>query len=366
VGTLGINDLKQWALPAGWDASRLLQLRLASGETYEMLISDIAAGLSIANGMLLSAPWIAGMVSLTDTPEVEYRVGASNGFEVHTEFGKPDARRGATTGHMLPLLPYDRMLGWTWDFLRKARRTQIDNDIAAAMTDLKDIWEKKILTRFFKSTYDAVGSSGKSVPFADGGTADATYIPPAVASRGGTFLYTHNHYLRLDGITQANLETAVAHLYEHGHDAPYELLVAYADIASWTNVTNVTGYVPRPDPVIQYGAQTAVANLAAEYLGAVNTDYGACRLWASGRVPTKYWSVYKSAGPQDMRNPLRVFPSPTYGLNCVLLSGDHIREFPLENALLFFEFGIGVGEDRTAAALVYNHTTGSYTDPTIS
>ena len=366
MGTLGPNDLKQWSLPAGWDASRLLQLQLQSGETYDMLVSDIAAGLAMKNAMLLSIPWVGGLISVTDTQQVEYRIGVSNGFDDHTEYAQPDARRGATTGHMLPLKPYDRKLGWTWDFLRKARRTQIDTDVAAALNDLQSIWEKKILTRHFKSTYDAVGSSGKSVPFADGGTADSTYVPPEAHDYGGTFLYTHTHYLRLNGISQANLETAVAHLYEHGHLAPYDLLIAYADLSSWTNVTNVTGYVPRPDPVIQYGTQTAVANVDVNYVGAVNTDYGACRMWTSGRVPTAYWSVYKSMGRLDARNPLRVYQSSTYGLNCVLLAGDHIREFPLENAIMFFEFGVGVGEDRTNAVLVYNNTTGSYTDPTIT
>jgi hypothetical protein len=362
---LGRNDLKQWALPAGWDASRLTQIALQSGETYEALIEDIATGLVLANQQLTQPAWVAGLMAVTETPEVEYRVGVSNGFEVHTEYARPDARRGRTTGHMLPLIPYDRMMGWTWDFLRKARRAQIDADIASGLGDLKDIWEQRLLTRLFRSTFEAV-ASGRSVPFADGGTADAAYVPPAVPERGGTFLYTHNHYLRLNGITQANLETAAAHLYEHGHDAPYDLLVSYADIGLWTNVANVTGYVMRPDPVIQLGTQTATANVGDGYIGAVNTDYGACRMWASGRVPTKYYALYKTFGRLDRRNPLWVYGSPTYQLQCVLLAGDHIREFPLENAILFFEFGVGVGEDRTAAVLVRNHTDGVYSDPTIS
>lgn len=365
MATLGPNDLKQYALPAGWDGGRLTQIRLESGETYDRLLTEIAAGLNMVNAGLLADPLTSGLVSVRSDPAVEYRIGVSNGFEPHTEYSTGDAKRGATTGHMLPLLPYDRKLGWTWDFLRKARRAQIDADISSAMDDLRNIWHQKVLTRLFKSTYDSVGS-GKSVPFADGGTADSSYVPVAVPDRGGTFASSHNHYLRLDGITQANVETAVAHLWEHGHDGPYELRVSSADISSWVNTTNVTGYIARPDPAIQYGANTALANVDASYIGVVNTNYGACRLVASGRIPTKYWSIYKSYGPGDQRNPLAVRESPTYGLGAVLLAGDHIRQFPLENAILFFEFGVGVGEDRTAGVAVYNHTSGSYTSPTIS
>ena len=366
MATLGPNDLKQWALPAGWDAARLKQIALQSGETYEQLIGDITQGLAMQNAALLNNPLVAGLISTTQEPTVEYACGVSNGFEDHTEYGTPDAKRGLTTGHMLPLLPYDRKLGWTWDFLRKARRAQIDNDIASAMTDLRDVWEKKVLTRLFKSTYDSVGSSGKSMPFADGGTADSTYVPPNRPDRAAAFAYTHNHFLRYDGVTQANIELAIAHLWEHGHDGPYDLLVAQADLGDWSNTSNVTGWVKRADAAIRYGTNVDLANVAGDYLGVVETKYGSARLRATGRVPTKYWSVYKSPGNLDQRNPLRVYESPTYGLGCILLAGDHIRQFPLEQAILFLEFGVGVGEDRTAAACVYNHDDNLYVIPTIS
>lgn len=366
MGTLGPNDLKQYALPSTWDAAELSKVRLQSGETYEQFINDVTAALALANAELLRDSLLGGLISTTTDMVLEYRSGVSNGFEVATEYGRPDAKRAATTGHMLPLTEYDRALGWTWMFLRKARRAQLDADIASAIADVKNLWAQKILNRLFDSDAETVGSSGSSVPFADGGSADSNYVPPPVPDRGGTFTSSHSHYLRLDGITQANLETAVKHLWEHGHNAPYELLVAQADIGSWTDTTSVTGYIPRPDPLLRYGSTQDLANVTEDYLGAVETDYGACRLRANGRIPTKYWAVYKSAGLLDQRNPLRVRYNPRMGIGAVLLAGDHIREYPLENAIMWFEFGVGVGEDRTAAVLVYNHTSGNYTDPTIS
>jgi len=366
MATLGWNDLKQYALPTNWDAATLSQIRLESGETYEAWINEVSQALALANAELLADPLISGLISNTTDAAVEYRTGTSNGFQEATEYGRPDPRRGATVGHMLPLTAYDRAMGWTWMFLRKARRVQLDADIADAIQDIKSIWRQKIIDRLFDSDAVTIGS-GKSVPFADGGTADSSYIPVPTPDRGGSFAYTHNHFAALDGVTQTNLETAVENLWEHGQDGPYDLLIAQADISSWTNTSNVTGYIPTPDPLIRYGNQTDLAAVnGPDWIGVVETDYGACRIRANARIPTKYWALYKSFGPLDQRNPLRIRYNSAMGLGALLLAGDHIREYPLENAIMWMEFGAEVGEDRTAAVLSYNDSGGSYTDPTIS
>ncbi|MFA4972552.1 MAG: hypothetical protein WC683_08045 [bacterium] len=363
MATVGYNDLKQYALPSYWDAAELRKWQLIDGTTYDQFVADIGRALAIQNGQILSDPLIASLVSTTTEMATEYQVGVSNGMQKHTEYARPEQRRGATTGHMLPLEAYDRGLGWTWDMLRKARRIQLDADIASAMADVRNQWEKDILTRLFKSTYTAVGSSGRSMPLADGGTADAAYIPIAVPARGGTFLYTHDHISNLNGITQANIETAVANLWEHGYDAPFDIVAAYADLSSWTNTTNVTGFVPKANGLIRYGNTADLAQVDETYVGVIETDYGPIRLRVTGRIPTTYWAIYKSYGANDQRNPL-VIRLSDYGVGAVLLKGDHIREYPLEEAILFSEFGVGVA--NRVGACAYINSAGGYTDPTIS
>lgn len=363
MATLGINDLKQYAIPSNWDASYLRNLQLEGGTNYEGLISEIAAALSVANSELLNDPLYGSLVSSTPEANIEYRTGVSNGFEAHSEYTGPDNKRATTGGHMLPMLPYDRGMGWTWDFLRKARPSQIEADIASALDDLKNIYQQKILTRLFKSTYDSVGS-GKSMPLADGGTADSTYIPVNVPSRASAFASSHNHISYLNGITQANIETVVANLWEHGFDAPYDMVIAEADLSSWANTSNVTGWVSKAAPEIQYGNTTALARVDESFVGAILTRKGAVRVRATARIPTAFYSVYKSFGVNDQRNPLVIRESPMYGLGAVLLAGDHIRQYPLENAVLFTEFGVGVKE-RIGAVAMKNHAS-AYADPTIS
>jgi hypothetical protein len=266
---------------------------------------------------------------------------------------------------MLPLDPFDRGLGWTWDFLQRARRPQIDADIASAMADVHSLYRKAVLTRIFKNTYTAVGTgAGRSQPFADGGTADATYVPIATPDRGGTFLYTHNHITFQNGFTQAFVEVAVRNLWEHGYDAPYDMVVSATDMASWTDTSNVTGWVPKASELIRYGMTADLASLGDEFVGAIDTAYGVVRVRATSRIPTLYWAVYKSFGALDQRNPLQVRYDPKFGVGAVLLPSDMgIREYPFENAILYARFGVGVA--NRVGAVAYK-VAGSYTIPTIT
>lgn len=369
--TLGVRDLKNIALPTAWDGNELSRLRLRDGATFEAVARDMDAALTIVNGSLNSG-YLGRLLSITTEPDVEYRSGGGNGFDDETEQTQPDRQFANTTGHMLPLRGYDRAMGWTAKFLKNARRAQLDADISALVEDAVDIYEKRVWTRFFKlaeetgKTY-GLGTSGVSVPFADGGVGTIPFIPPPRNDRKiNTFDATHNHFLVLNGIIQANLETAVAHLWEHGVDGPYELIVALADLGDWQNTTNVTGFKPKGDPIIQYGGLDDLALVEAEvYQGAVQTKYGACRLYANARIPTGYWAVTKTYGQEDQRNPLRIRYDEMTGWG-VKLVVNQVTLYPFAGAIGQFEFGAGVGADRVAAVLVENDSTGTYASPTIS
>jgi hypothetical protein len=368
--TTGLNSLVNVSLPSAWDATELRRLTLRDGTSYEALIRDINDALGLVNASLQNS-YLANFISLTTEPTVEYRNGVSNGFEDSTEFAQPDAKRAEVTGHMLPIADKDRKLGWTAKFLRDARRSQIDADIASLAADVTDLFEKMVLTRLFKMEEETgkrygLGSSGYSVPFADGGGGTIAFTPPPVPNRASAaFASSHDHFLRVSGITQANLLTAVAHLWEHGHDGPYDLLVSLADITSWTNTTNVTGYVPKGDPLIAYGQDTDLAKVAGEYVGAIKTEYGVVRLVALGRIPTTIWGVTKSYGKLDQRNPLRFRYDELVGFGAKLAVATPINLYPLAGAIAEFRGGVGVGEDRTAAVLVENDSSGDYATPTI-
>lgn len=367
--TTGTNDLKNVSLPTAWDADELARIQMRDGTTYDTLVADIDAALQLVNSDLTTG-YFANLVSITDEPFIEYRSGSGGGFEDATEYAQPDAQRAGTSGHMLPLQIKDRKLGWTYLYLLNAQRQKLDADIAGLAQDAHDVWEQAILNRLFKMEEETgkqyrLGTSGVSVPFADGGNGTIAFTPPPVPNRASSFDSTHDHFLRISGITQANLETAVKSVWEHGHDGPFELLVSLADLSSWTDTASVTGYVSRADPLVQYGQNTSLAQVHDIYVGGVTTDYGFCRLVPNGRIPTGYWGVTKSYGPLDPRNPLRVRFDEQFGFGVKLIT-NNVGQFPLEGAVGMFLLGVGVGEDRTAAVLVENDSAGDYASPTIA
>jgi hypothetical protein len=370
MATIGPNDLKSIALPAGIDQTVLRNFQLRSGQTYEAVVRDLDAMLQLARDSVMGGP-LFDMVYMSDRRDIEYRIGTNKMFERHTEYAQPDSQLADTTGHMLPLVKDDHKLGWTDDFLEEARQTRIDADIAASIQAYRDRLEQAVLTRLFKATADSgkangLGSSGISVPLADAGTADATYVPMQRPDRAGAFSASHTHFLRLNGITQANLETAVDHLWEHGHDAPYDLLASAADLAAWQNVTNVTGFVPRNYGLVQFGSNTALAQgLDDKYQGVITTKRGPVRLWTNARIPTTYWSVYKSYGRNDVRNPIWMYTDPMWGTAPKLVV-TNVSRYPLTGAIVQIKYGIGIGEDRVSAVAVLNAASGSYASPTIS
>lgn len=367
MATLSFADLRDRALPSLWDESTILTVQMQEGYSFQQLLADVQAGLTALNNSLLDMPHFAGLFAVQDEPQIEYEVGVVNGFELATEYGRPDPRRGATTGHMLPIKTYDRGLGWTMRYLQKARRAKLDVDVRSAVRDGKDLWQKTLLQRLFRMEGEAVGSVAlASVPLADGGVADASYVPPK-SPEGEEFTSAHDHFLRLDGISTTNVNAALEHLTEHGHESPFELWVSKTDLASWTNTANVAFKQPEYPQLIYRDSGQIRADLVDTqiYQGYIETDYGIARVIPSPRLPTAYWGVYKTYGAGDPRNPLRVRIDPVVGFGFRLVPGQWANA-PIEMAVIEIEFGVGIGADRTNGVMVLNAATGDYVTPTIT
>lgn len=367
MATLGFSDLKSNAIPDLWDLSEMTKVRLADGTTFDMMIGDVQAALAMVNGELLSDPLVSGMVSVQSDVEVEYPVGQSNGVNEATEYGRPDPVPGSTTGHSIPCKGYDRAVGWTMMFLRNARRARLDADVRALISDIRNDFRKRLLQRFFKMETERVGNtSGASVPFADGGTADANYVP-LVSPDGEVFASTHDHFLRQAAINADNLTLSVAHLQEHGHVAPFQLLGSLSDVSTWTNVTGWKA--PNWDMLVYRDAsagtdRAAISNIN-EFFGMIETDYGLVQVRLTQRIPTAYYGVYKSYGALDARNPLRVRINPNVGFGWQLVPGNWINA-PMLMAVPYAEWGVGIGEDRTNGVAVEIDSSGDYATPPIS
>lgn len=371
---LGPRDTSSLVMLTGWDATALKNFQLQDGTTYAAIAGQMNSALGALNAEIYSDPLWSSLVSYTDQLDMEYRVGVSNGFEDYTEYGQGDAKRAETEGHMLPLKAFDRRLGWTWDYMRKARLPQIQADIASAIQDARDKWRVRLLTRLLKRSDDSgaangLGSSGLSPGFAT--TAASTgvdFVPP---QWGGTsFASTHEHYVGITGgaYTNAVFTDVRAELREHGHEPPYNFLISPTDEGTFTPTT-LTDFVPVARTNIRYGGGVDLATIADVALTPGVYPIGVISdsiIWSVPGMPQYYGFGWKSYGPNNQRNPLRIRLQKGETRPMVTAFQDPRApggaNSPLLYLMLFMEFGVGVG-DRTNGTPRYTNSA-TWTDGT--
>jgi hypothetical protein len=360
---LGYSDLKTiLRLPTIWDLTYLKKWELADGTTFDAVVRRIGTAISLFNRSL-SQGYLAQYIQTTTDINFEYDVGGESAVLAEvSEYARPDPIYGDFTGHMLPLHDYGGALGWTYMALRRGNMTRIDRDIARLIQRGTNLWQNRVLTRMFTSAAETIATSGKSVPFADGGTADAAYIPPSYMGRN--FLYTHNHFLRnaddAAGRTAA-LKAMSAHLLEHGINPPWDLIVAEADKGDWAAQTEFKK--PYRDWLTTAGVESRAIVPEEIYIGILEVQDGWFRVRPEPRLPTKYSGAFKPAGFNNPGAPLLVRTEEGYPLGLTLVGT--IQQFPLQDAIAYFTFGIGVG-NRVAGVANYAYASGSYVDPTIT
>jgi hypothetical protein len=354
---IGPRDTSTLALPTGWDGAQLEKHTLEDGTTFATVAATLNAAVQAKASSLYSDPLYSSLVSYTDMPTVEeYAQGVGNGFAEYTEYGRPDAARASTEGHMLPIKPYDRATAWTWYYLRHARMNQIEADIADVVLDMENLWRVKILTRLLQRGDDSgaakgLGTGGLSPGFATtAGSTGVDYIPPAVG--GVTFASTHEHYVAIAGgaFTAAVFADVKAELLEHGHRPPYNLIVSQSDE---TTIRGLTGFVPVSAMGINYSTATELATFGADYtdtgynIGVLSDVY----IRVVVGMPQYYGFAWKSYGSNSQRNPLRIRTAKGLARPQWLVQQDPRSNgsgaYPLQYASIFTEFGVGVGADRT-------------------
>jgi hypothetical protein len=371
---LGPLTLLNKALPTGVDGARLAEWAMRDGVTYGQLANNVALALGDANQAFV-AKW-GFLFSITEELAMEYpNGGAVTAMDELTDVDTPVAVHGSTIGHMLPLRYYGQGIGGTKRYFRDIRSAQVAAAIRTIV--LKGIWrfEQKLLGRFFDSDEEAIGSAGYSVPFvhSTGGAVD--FAPPSWD--GTAFATTHDHFIGYNLSTPKTMADVLnglaATLAEHGHVAPYTALVSRADIALFSALTKFVELVSNVISVIDRGGGTTGPQFYSNgdrdlgRVGYFQSEVGLVELVASNRIPTAYVGMTKSYGQLDARNALavRVHPARGFGL-AVVPETTPDDDFPIKQLDVDFEFGVGVGMDRTNGAVGYLVAGGSYSDATIN
>ena len=368
MALLGFGDMKDQGVHALWDLAELKRLELRDGSTFDQMLKEGQDVANAVSGEILRAPHYSDLFAVQDNPDLEYGTYTGGGIQEMTEYSVPDPYRGKTTGHMLPIKMFIRSMGWTFLALENRRRNQLEADLQVVVDDIRQHYQQRVLARFFKMEAEKVNdTSGASVPFADGGTADSSWIPLR-SPNGSAFAYTHDHYLRqAAALTNALVLAAVQHLNEHGHEPPFDAIVSKTDAATWQALTDWrspewAGIVYRDS---SSNSDRAALQGVQEYGGYIETAEGIVRVWFTPRVPTSYWGMHKAYGAGSGRASLRMRIDPKKGFGWSLVPGNYVNS-PLNLAVLRSEWDIGCGEDRTNGVLVRNFASGDYVTPTIS
>lgn len=361
---LGARDLSLLVLPTGWDAATLKKFDIENATDFTSVVGMLNSALAALNAELRADPLWSSLVSYTDQPDTEYRVGTSSDMVEFTEYGKADIGHGATEGHMLPIKSWTHRLGWTWSYLKRSRMSQLEADIADGLNAIRNRYRKLILTRLLQRGDDSgatkgLGSSGYSPGFAT--TAASTSVDFVPPSWGGVdFANTHEHYVGISGDawTLAAFQDMKAELREHGHAASYEFITGGSDEAA---IRALTQFTPVAESNVRLGATQDVATLSnvlnangSYYIGTIEDI--AVRIVPG--MPQYYGFAWKTYGPNSQKNPLRVrlekgFTSPTViAMPDPNVSGN--ANFPVQSLMMYLEMGVGVG-DRTNGTPRYNH-----------
>ena len=366
MALIGFGDLKDQVIHPLWDLKELKKLELADGTSFEQMVREVQDVANAVSGEITRLPHYSTLFGVQDVPELEYGTFTGGGIQEMTEYSVPDPYIGKTTGHMLPIKMFTRSIGWTFLALEKRRRNQIEADMAVVVDDIRNHFQKKVLTRFFKMEADKVGdTAGASVPFADGGVADSNWIPLR-SPEGVEFDNTHDHYTRVAALNDAALLAAIKHLREHGHQPPYDVIGADLDAAAWQALTN---WRPPIWPGIVYrdvssGTDRAALNGIEEYFGYVETEAGVVKVWLTPRLPTGYFGVYKDYGAGSEGAPCRMRIGDN-GFGWQIVPGNYVNS-PQNLALLRAEFDFGIGKDRTNGVFTKVFGSGDYISPVIT
>ncbi len=329
----GNRDTKDNVILTGIDAALLENYRLRDGATYAQIVGMAETMLGGFNAGMASDPFWSLLVSYTDQVETRYAIGNTGTMVAHTEYGRPDPERAALAGHMLPFRKWDHMLGWTADYLEEARLSDIEADLLMGLDAVRNRWRTSLLQRLLKrgdesGSINGLSATGLSPGFATAAASTGVdFTPP---SYGGTAF-----------------TDAAAELREHGHEPPYEFLIGPSDEST---VSGLTGFVSVNEQLINQSALTAVTTFTGAAIDG-KRPIGAIsgfRVWVVPGIPQHYGFGFKSYGPNNLRNPLRVRVPEGERAPRALIVRDSLMPgiTPVQNLMIQTRFGVGVG-DRT-------------------
>lgn len=371
---IGPGDIRDTGIPSGIDGNLVLQFQLKEGQTYQGFLNELALALGAKNQEL--SDMFGFMCSMQEAPQVHYPDGSAvNASKRVTDIDEFEIVGGTDSGHMLPLHLHGKAVGKSWKYFKRTNEHQIAADIATVVDDHSSRFEIDVFTRLLTNTETAVGT-GYDVPFVNGGAGNIDYTPRTWG--GHEHDSTHDHFLVFDtdgspakGFDDA-LEESAEHLVHHGHKPVFDAMVSFDDLDSYRALDN---FIEMVDPIvmaIDQGGRTGSPRFYAKgedrygVAGYYQSKFGLIRINYHERIPTGRGSMFKSYGILHPQNPLAIrYAEEGFGMYVLPVPSGQ-DDFPIQMIRVPFEFGIGVGKDRTNGVSFQVSTSDTWSNPSIS
>lgn len=381
MSILGPRALEDHRLITGWDSSEILRFQMIDGQTPQQAIALAETVVGEENTAL--AARYALVTTITQLPNAKMqRVGNSTRTMTpeRTQFAPASLVRSDEIGHMLPLLPYTDAVGWSTDWLKRAMREMVRNDLDF----IKERWRNRVeygfWIRVLTNTENLIGTTGYDVGWAIGTGTSVNFVP--IQHGAFTFDSTHTHYLRLNGVMNAaNAETALIaaalQLTHHGHTGRKIAFVSQADVTLYLTMTaaNVVRLLSSGMQAVTGGSSTLITTtgtlegVPGEPFMILLTPWGEIELRWHERIPTGYFWMTKSYGANSSMNGVALRVERGEGAGFGLRPNPQIdRSIQPRLESIQFEADHGWGiNDRTNGVAYYIASGGTtYTNPTIA
>jgi hypothetical protein len=322
---LGPHSLLDTVLPAGIDASYVLNFQSADGLSATDIIALAATTIGEANTAIVN--FYSGIITLTEELYATSEIG--DGTRTMTprgaEFVPGDGVVGEELAHMLFINKYTDAVSWSVDFLKKARRSRIVSSLNLIANRWRNRVDRDVVWRLLSAEEVLVGRSGFAPGWAIGTGTNSNFIPPQWMTE--TFDSTHTHYSRTNAAASAAnvlaaIEEGAEEVGHHGHTGDKVAFVAgnLAKLLTASNDKRIALYVPERFRIVGGNANAQIVSVAGtvdgvpgEVVAYVNTDNGVVEVRRHPRFPTGYGWVGKGYGAEDMRNPLAIRTDPDFG-----------------------------------------------------
>jgi hypothetical protein len=324
----------------------------------------------------------------TQAVEDVYQMGATDDFEVASEFGVPKSIRGGGSYFSLGFSFewYDLATRFTWKFLAEATAAQVEAQNQAALEADNRMVFTEVMRTLFRNTNRTANINPKG---GTGGTTTAYNVyafynndgttPPDY--KANTFTNTHTHYLTSGAATvdAGDLEEMEDHLTHHGYStengndlvlmvnkAQGDTIRGFRSVANggtarydFVPAQNTPSFLIPTTLQLAQGQTRPPATLRGmKVIGA----YGQFTIVEESYVPSGYMVAFATGGSASLTNPVGIREHQNPQLRGLRLVKGRSADYPLQEA--YYQRGFGTGIRQRGGGVVMKVTTGGYTIPT--